>query len=100
MVQLNMPENFLGPVHDLPLKMTGEALREKIAVNFQPNGKRVALKTELENNLRRLLTAVIYLKLKKKFLNMGTQKECVEHFVVNEKQLSKLLMGRCYQGGN
>ena len=48
----------------------------------------------------RLLTAVIYLKLKKKFLNMGTQKECVEHFAVNEKQLSKLLMGRHYQGGN
>ena len=43
--------------------------------------------------------AIIYLKLKKKFLNMGTQKECVELFAVNEKQLSKLIMGRHYQGG-
>ena len=100
MVQLNMPEKFLGPVHDLPPKTTGEALRKKIAVNLLPNGKRAALKREPENNLMRLLTAVLYLKLKKKFLNTGTQKECVEHFVVNEKQLSKLLMGRCYQGGN
>ena len=58
------------------------------------------MKREPENNPMRLLTAVIYLKLKKKFLNTGTQKECVEHFAVNEKQLSKLLMGRCYQGGN
>ena len=30
---------------------------------------------------------------------MGTQKECVELFAVNEKQLSKLIMGRYYQGG-
>ena len=43
--------------------------------------------------------AIIYLKLKKKFLNMGTQKECVELFAVNEKQLSKLITGRHYQGG-
>ena len=41
----------------------------------------------------------MYLKLKKKFLNTGTQKECAEMFSVNEKQLSKLVMGQHYQGG-
>ena len=43
-VKLNMPKKFLGPVCDAPLKMTSEALREKIAVNLLPNGKRAALK--------------------------------------------------------
>ena len=31
---------------------------------------------------------------------MGTQKECMELFAVNKKQLSKLISGRCYQGGS
>ena len=100
MVQLNVPERFLGPVQDPPPKMTGEALWEKIAVNLLPNGKRAVLKRKPENNLTRLLMTVIYLKLKKKFLNTGTQKECVELFSVNEKQLSKLVTVRHYQGSS
>ena len=43
--------------------------------------------------------AVVYLKLKKKFLNASTQKECMEMFSINEKQLSKLVTGHHYQGG-
>ena len=31
---------------------------------------------------------------------MGTQKECMELFEVNKKQLSKLISGRHYQGGS
>ena len=65
MVQLNVPERFLGPVWDPPPKMTGEVLWEKIAVNLLPNGKRAVLKREPENNPTRLLTVVVYLKLKK-----------------------------------
>ena len=80
--------------------MTREALREKIVLNLLLNGKRAVLKREPENNPTRLLMVVIYLKLKKKFLNTGTQKECVDLFAVNEKQLSKLVRGRHYQGGS
>ena len=46
MVQLNVPERFLGPVWDPPPKTTGEALWEKIAVNLLPDGKRAVLKRE------------------------------------------------------
>ena len=96
MVQLNVPERFLGPTQDPPPMTTREALREKIAVNLLLNGKKAVLKREPENNPTRLLMVVIYLKLKKKFLNIGTQKECVDLFLVNEKQLSKLVTGRQY----
>ena len=100
MVQLNIPNKFLGPLYNPPPKMTGEAFREKISANLLPNGKCAVLKREPANNPTRLLTTVIYFKLKRKFLNTGTQKECVELFAVNEKQLSKLISGRCYQGGS
>ena len=44
MVQVNVPERFLGPVWDPPPKMTRETLREKIVMNLLPNGKRAVLK--------------------------------------------------------
>ena len=53
-----------------------------------------ALKREPDNNLTWLLAAVLYLKLKKKVFNEGTQKETEEKFAVLSKQLSKLLSSR------
>ena len=101
MVQLNMLERFLSPVWDPPLKMTGEALREEIAVNLLLNRKRAVLKSEPKNNLTRLfLIEKVHFKLKRKSLNIGTQKESMDPFVVNEKQMSKLITGRCYKGGS
>ena len=84
---------YFGPARDPPLKTTGEALHEKITANLLPNGKQVILKHEPENNPTRLLMVAVYLKLKKKFLNTRTQKECAELSSVNEKQLSKLVTG-------
>ena len=93
-------QQVFGPVHDLPPKTTGEAFRQKISTNLLPNGKHAVLKKEPANDPTRLLTIVIYFKLKRKFLNTGTQKECMELFEVNEKQLSKLISSRHYQGSS
>lgn len=57
------------------------------------------MKREPDNNPTRLPTTILFLKLKVKFLNEGSQRGTEECFTVNSKQLSKLLTGRCYLGG-
>ena len=48
--------------------------------------------------MTRLLTAIVYLKLKRRFFNKGTQAEAVEKFEINVKALSKLLTRCRYMG--
>ena len=93
MVQLSIPEKYLSPVCDPVPKSSGQKHLEKIKFKLLPNRKKAILKLEAMNNPTRLLAAVMYYKLKKKFLNTVTQKECVEMFAINEKQLSQLIMG-------
>ena len=57
------------------------------------------LQREPQNSPTRLLAAAVYIKLKKRFLNEGTQLEAIEMFNINRKALSKILMGRHYMGG-
>ena len=63
-----------------------------------PNGKHLTLRWELVNSPTRLLAALLYIKIKRTFLNEGTQKEMGELFLVKAKQLSKVIMGRKYLG--
>ena len=54
---------------------------------------------ELKNSATRLLTVVVYFKLRRWFFNEGTQAEAVEKFDINAKALSKLLTRCRYMGG-
>lgn len=64
-----------------------------------PDSEANTIKKEPQNNTTRLLAAVIYLKLKRKFLNKGTQWETEDKFLVKSKQLSKLMSRKKYLGG-
>ena len=99
LVQINFPENFLSPVTDPKPKTSTEKRKHKIIVNLLSNSKAWPIQKEPKNNPTRLLATVMYLKMKRMFLNEGTQRETEEKFLVHSKQLSKLLSGKHYLGG-
>lgn len=100
LVQINVPEHYLNLTQDPKPKTSEQQRLAKIVLNLLPCGKHATLKKEPDNNPTWLLAAVLYLKLKCKFLNEGRQKEIEELFSVKGKQLSKLLMGRKYFSGH
>ena len=63
------------------------------------NENNTKLHKEPKNSPTRLLAAAVYYKLKRRFLNEGTQMEAVNKFNVNGKALGKVLMGKRYLGG-
>ena len=99
LIQINVTEKYLSPVKDPKPKTSEHQRKDKLALNLLPHGDQPILKKEPDNNLTRLIAAVLFLKLKKKLLNEGTQREMEEYCTVNGKQLSKLLTSRCYLGG-
>ena len=99
MIQVNIPEHYLNPVQDPPLKTNTEerlVCHEKVLL---PRANEACLVKEPRFRPTRLLTAAIWLQLKQKFFNIGTAKEACTTFEVQAKQLSKLLSGKVYLGG-
>ena len=99
LVQLNIPEGFLNPVEDKKVKTTEEEKRDKVRKMVLPVPDATCLKHEPRNGLTRILTAVVWLKMSRKYFNEGTVKEACELFNVQAKQLSWVLTGKKYLGG-
>ena len=99
LVQINWPEKSLSLVTDPKPKSSTEERKQKIIINLLPNSEAGPMQKEPRNNPTQLLTAVIYLKMKRMFLNEGMQRETEEKFLVHSKQLSKLLSDKHYLGG-
>ena len=79
LVQLNIPENMLNPVRDKP-PLGQKTHREKLQKVLLPNDRNTRLRRGPKNSATRLLTAAIYFKLKRQFLNEGTQPEMATKF--------------------
>ena len=99
LVQLNIPEGFLNPMEDKKVKTTEEEKRDKVRKMVLPIPDTTCLKHEPRNGLTRILTAVVWLKMSRKYFNEGTAKEACELFNVQAKQLSRVLTGKKYLGG-
>ena len=93
MVQLNIPAKIL----DLFLDKPQEKHESKGIEQIPPNEKNSRLHMEPKNSPTRLLAAAVYYKLKRRFLNEGT--EAVNKFNVNRKALGKIQSGKRYLGG-
>ena len=73
--------------------------RDKLRQTLLPQERNAALRKEPRNNTTRLLAALVYLKLKKRYLNEGTWADMAEKCDVKPKALSKLISGHKYLGG-
>ena len=98
MIQINVPEHYLSPVQDTPLKMTAEECLSWLEKVLLP--RPASLTWEQWYGPTWLLAAVVWLHLKCKFFNGSTAKEACTMFEVQAKKLSKLLSGRVYLGGS
>ena len=81
LVQLNIPVKILDPVLDKPQ----EKWETKGLEQILPNDKNTRLQKEPKNSPTRLLAVAVYYKLRRRFLNEGTQTEAVNKFNVNGK---------------
>ena len=80
MIQVNIPEHYVSPVQDPPLKTTAEehlSWLEKVILP-QP----ASLTQEPQYGPTRLLAAAVWLHLKCKFFNSGTAKQACTMFEV------------------
>ena len=98
MIQVNIPEHYLSPVQDPPLKTTTEECLSWLEKVILPQPSSLA--QEPWYGPTRLLAAVVWLCLKHKFFNGSTTKEACTTFEVQAKQLSKLLLSKVYLGGS
>ena len=96
LVQLNLPEKFLNPV-TIPVQlMTKEQQMVKLEKAILPRHNAAFMIHDPRNGPTCILAAAVWLKLKRKFFNQGTDKEACELFNVRAKQLSQVVMGRKY----
>ena len=98
MIQINVPECYLSPVQDPPMKTTTEECLSWLEKVLLPQPSSLA--QEQWYRPTRLLAAAVCLHLKCKFFNGGTTKEACTMSEVWAKQLSKLLSGKVYLGGS
>ena len=99
LVQLNLTDAILDPTRDQPAKPQQKAREETIKKDILPDANNSRLKKEPANSSTHLLTAAIYVKLRKHIFNEGTQTEAATRFNVKLKALSQILSGRHYLGG-
>ena len=99
LVQLNLSDDILDPTRDKPAKPQQKAREEMIKKDILPDPNNSRLKKEPANSSTRLLTAAIYVKLRKHLFNEGTQTEAATRFNVKLKALGQILSGRHYLGG-
>ena len=86
-------------MEDTKAKTTKEEKREKVRKTVLPVPDTTCLKHEPRNGPTRILMAVVWLKMSRKYFNEGTVKEACEWFNVWAKQLSWVLTGKKYLGG-
>ena len=99
MVQMNVPEGFLDPMGDKKPQTSEEELAEKVKKTVLLRHNSVCWQHEPKNGPTRILATAIWLKLRRKYFNMGTAKEACDLFKVRVKQLSRVLTGHKYLGG-
>ena len=80
LVQLNIDEGMLDPTKEKPMPSNKETHQEKIRKTLLPNEANARFCREPENSTTCLLTAAVYLKLKKHVFNEGTQVEAATKF--------------------
>ena len=80
MIQVNIPECYLSPVQDPPLKTTAEECLSRLEKVILP--RPASLAQEPWYGPTRLLAAAVWLCLKHKFFNGGTAKEACTTFEV------------------
>ena len=100
LIQMNVPERFLDPVKDKEPQTSEQELAEKVEKTILPRHQAVCFKHKPKNGLMMILAAAVWLKLKRKYFLVGMAKEACELFQVRAKQLSRVLMGCKYLGGN
>ena len=99
LVQINIDEGMLDPTQDEPAKSSQETHDRKLREAILPDVTNARFSSKPANSTTHLLTAVIYLKLKKYLFNEGTQTEMTTKFKVKPKALGQILSGKCYWGG-
>ena len=99
LVQININEETLDPTQDKPVKSRQESHNEKLKQDILPDTNNTTFNREPANSSTGLLTAAIYLKLKKYLFNEGTQMETSMKFKVKLKALGQILSGKRYLGG-
>ena len=99
LVQINLSDEILDPTHDKPTKPQQEAREGRTKQDILPDANNARLKREPANSSTRLLTAAIYVKLRKHLFNEGTQTEAALRFNVKLKALGQILSGRRYLDG-
>ena len=99
LVQLNLSDDILDPTCDKPAKPQQKAHKEMIKKDILPDPNNSRLKKEPANSSTCLLTAAIYVKLRKHLFNEGTQTEAASRFNMKLKALGQILSGRHYLGG-
>ena len=80
LVQMHIPEGFLDPVEDKRPKTTEEEHLQKVEKTVLPKPKVACLAHEPKNGPTRILTAVVWLKLRHKYFNQGMAKEACKLF--------------------
>ena len=94
LVQLNLPERFFNLVADVVPMMKEEQRRVKVERTILPRHGVACMKHK-----PKILAAVVWLKLKRKFFNQGTTKGVCELFDMKVKQLSHVITGKEYLRG-
>ena len=80
MIQVNVPEHYLSPVQDPPLKTTAEEHLSRLEKVILPQPASLTQKPWYRST--RLLAAMVWLHLKCKFFNGGSAKEACTTFEV------------------
>ena len=99
MVQINVLERYLSPVQDLRPTTTMEAQQEKISKMLLLRLDAACLAGEPKNSPTWLLVAVVWLRLKRKYMNSSVAKDACMMFNISAKHLSKILSGKNCAGG-
>ena len=71
---MNVPEGFLDPVKNNKPPMSEQELAEKVEKTILPRHQAVCFKHEPKNGPMRILAAVVWLKLKRKYFLAGMAK--------------------------
>ena len=91
LVQINIDEGMLDPTKEKPTPSNKETHEEKLKKTLLPDEMNARFCREPANSATHLLTAAVYLKLKKHVFNEGTQVEAATKFNVKSKAVGHLV---------